>query len=188
MAAKAQHPDDKKLRELIIYLSTLEEGDEYWGAIKLNKLLFYVDFVAYRRFGKSVTGQEYQAQEMGPTPRRLRPAIEQMKKAGDVVEERVIFHGRVQIRTVARRTADKDLFSQAESDLIHDTISRFWKMSASEISKESHTFLGWKLTPIGETIPYGMVLIGSRKPTQQEIKLGRRLQKLAGEALARRGR
>lgn len=184
---KKQRPDDEKLRELIIYLSSLSEGDECWGAIKLNKLLFYIDFVAYRRFGKSVTGQEYRAQEMGPTPRRLRPVVEQMKRNGDVVEERVMFHGREQIRTIACRTAAKGLFNQAESDLIHDTISRFWKMNASEISKESHTFLGWKLTPIGETIPYGMVLIGARKPTGKEVRLGRRLQKLAGEALARRG-
>src|SRR5713226_2593184 len=82
---KQQRPDDNKLIELIVHLSSLSEGDEYWGAIKLNKLLFYIDFVAYRRFGKSVTGQEYQAQKQGPTPRRLPPLMARMKKAGDVV-------------------------------------------------------------------------------------------------------
>ena len=188
VSRKQSKPDDTKLRELIIYLSSLSEGDEYWGAIKRNKLLFYIDFVAYRRFGKPVTGQEYEAQKMGPVPLSLGPLIERMKSAGDIVEERVMFHGREQIRTVARRTANKGLFNQAEIDLIHQTISRFWKVSASEISKESHTFLGWKLARIGEIIPYGMVLIGGREPTEKETKLGRRLQKLAGEALARRGR
>jgi hypothetical protein len=53
---KQQHANDDKLKELVVYLSSLSEGDEYWGAVKLNKLLFYIDFVASRRFGKSVTG------------------------------------------------------------------------------------------------------------------------------------
>jgi hypothetical protein len=186
---KTLHPDEQKLRELIVYLASLSEpGDEFWGAIKLNKLLFYIDFVAYRRFGKSVTGQEYQCQRLGPTPRKLPPLITKMKQAGDIREKRVMFHGREQIRTVALRRANKEMFAKDEIDLIHETVSRFWKMSASEISEESHTFLGWKVAEIGETIPYGMVLIGNRKPTEKEAKLGKRLQKLAGEALTRSGR
>ena len=53
--------DTTKLRELILYLARESEGDDYFGVVKLNKLLFYIDFEAYRRFGKSVTEQEYQA-------------------------------------------------------------------------------------------------------------------------------
>jgi len=186
---REKRSDDEKLRELIVYLATLSEpGDEFWGAVKLNKLLFYIDFVAYRRFGKPVTGQAYQCQRMGPVPRGLPVLVKQMKRDGDIAEKRTTFHGREQIRTVAKRPANKDIFTKEEMDLIHETVSRFWKTNASEISRESHTFLGWKLARIGETIPYGMVLIGNRKPTTREVRLGRRLQKLAGEALARRGR
>jgi hypothetical protein len=44
-----QHPDDEKLRELILYVSTLSKDDDNFGATKLNKLLFYADFLAYQR-------------------------------------------------------------------------------------------------------------------------------------------
>jgi hypothetical protein len=45
MASKRQQrPDDEKLRELILYVSTLSENDPNFGAAKLNKLLFYTDF------------------------------------------------------------------------------------------------------------------------------------------------
>jgi len=176
-------PADVKLRELIVYLSALSEGDKFWGAIKLNKLLFYCDFMAYLRFGQSITSQEYQALEQGPAPRRLKPVLEKMKKAGDIIERENFFHGFKQLQTVARRTAATETFSGPEVDLIHETIQRFWQMSATEISERSHTFLGWKLAQIGETIPYKTVLIGTRKATEKERRLARRFQKLAGESL-----
>jgi hypothetical protein len=89
MASKRQQrPDDEKLRELILYVSTLSENDPNIGATKLNKLLFYTDFLAYQKFGSAITGQEYQALRQGPAPKRLRPIIERMKRAGDLKQVR----------------------------------------------------------------------------------------------------
>ncbi len=59
-SAKQYEPDDIKLRELVLYLATLSEGDATFGKVKLNKLLFYADFNAYLKFGKPITGHEYQ--------------------------------------------------------------------------------------------------------------------------------
>ena len=52
----SQHADDKKLRELILYLATRMERDQHagQGRIKLAKLLWLTDFEAYRRFGRSI--------------------------------------------------------------------------------------------------------------------------------------
>src|SRR5271154_2692094 len=114
-ASRKQHrPDDEKLRELIVYLSILSEGDRFYGAVKLNKLLFYADFMAYLRFGASITGQEYQRLEHGPAPRRLRPIVERMKKVGDIIVREETFGGFRQVRTLARREPDLSLFSGPE--------------------------------------------------------------------------
>jgi len=83
---RRQQGDDEKLRELIIYVSMLSQQDRNFGATKLNKLLFYTDFLAYQRFGTAITGQEYQALPQGPAPKRLKPIIERMKVAGDIKE------------------------------------------------------------------------------------------------------
>ena len=181
---KRPRPDDEKLRELIIYVSTLSEQDRNFGATKLNKLLFYTDFLAYQRFGLAITGQEYQALPQGPAPRRLKPVMDRMKRSGDVkIETRKV--GRFeQLRTVPIRTADLSKFSGKEVDLVRDVVERFWNLNATEISNESHLFLGWQLGIQGETIPYTTVLIGARKPTEREVRKGRALQKLAKEALA----
>jgi hypothetical protein len=184
MATRRQRPDDEKLRELILYLVSLSARDENFGAVKLNKLLFYADFLAYQRFGRAITGQEYQALPQGPCPRRLVPVVERMKNAGDLAEEAVRRYRFRQKKPVAIRTADLNKFSRQELDLIEEVVGRFWKMNATQISDESHLFLGWQLAALGETIPYSVVLIGNRKPTDREKRTGRAMQKLAREALA----
>src|SRR5438445_9957452 len=73
-------PDDEKLRELILLISEWSQRDPKFGAIKLNKLLFYCDFSAYLTYGTPITRQEYFALEKGPAPRRLKPITEKMKE------------------------------------------------------------------------------------------------------------
>jgi uncharacterized phage-associated protein len=179
-----QHPDDEKLRELILYLSCLSEKDQYFGATKLNKLLFYADFLAYQRFGNAITGQEYQALPQGPAPRRLKPVMNRMKAGGDIKIHANAKYRFRQLRPVAVRTADLTKFTNQERELIREVVERFWSYNASQISDESHLFLGWQLGVQGETIPYSVVLIGTRKPTEAERRKGRSLQKLAKEVLA----
>ena len=36
--------NERKFRELILNISEQSEGDSTFGAVKLNKLLFYIDF------------------------------------------------------------------------------------------------------------------------------------------------
>src|SRR5712692_10912782 len=184
VAVKRQRPDDEKLRELIIYVSMLSAQDPKFGATKLNKLLFYSDFLAYQRFGMAITGQEYQALPQGPAPKRLKPVMEKIKRAGDLKEERRKSGRFQQIRPVSIRTADLSKFSGPEVDLVRDVVLRLWNLNATQISNESHLFLGWQLGIQGETIPYSTVLIGNRKPTDAERSKGRALQKLAKEVLA----
>jgi hypothetical protein len=184
MESRRQQSSDEKLRELIIYVSTLSMNDRHFGAIKLNKLLFYADFLAYQKFGIAITGQDYQALPQGPAPKRLKPILERMRRAGDVkIEPRKV--GKFdQLRTVPIRTAALDSFSGPEIDLVRTVVEKFWDLNATEISNESHLFLGWQLGVQGETIPYSTVLIGTRKPTDRERRKGQALQKFAKEALA----
>lgn len=177
-----QKPNDEKLRELILYVATLSQFDPKFGAIKLNKLLFYADFLAYQRFGSPITGQEYQALPQGPAPKRLKPVMARMEGRDLKVESRKVGKFR-QIRAVPIRTADLRLFSGSEIDLVHQVVERFRDMNATEISEESHLFLGWRLAKEKEIIPYSTVLIGTRKPTEREQRKGRALQKFAREAL-----
>ncbi|MDO8432112.1 MAG: Panacea domain-containing protein [Candidatus Binatus sp.] len=169
---------------MILHLSDMSVQDRHFGAVKLNKLLFYADVLSYQLYGQSITGQEYQALPQGPAPRRLKPVMEKMRKAGELRTQKLVVGRFAQLRPVVGRLPNLSKFTKQENDLIVRVVQRFWDFNAKQISEESHLFLGWKLAKRGETIPYNVVLIGNRKPTGAEKRKGRALQKFARETLA----
>ena len=65
-------PNDQKMKELILHVAIASDKDERFGAVKLNKILFYGDFLSYFRRGRSITNHEYFAIREGPAPRQIR--------------------------------------------------------------------------------------------------------------------
>src|SRR5579871_3294210 len=157
-------PNTEKFRELILLICQRSADDEGFGAIKLNKLLFYCDFWAYAKFGQPITGQDYQKLRLGPAPRRLLPIQNQLKEehALQVVPRK--FHGQTQIRCVAMRDPDLSVFESYEINLIDEVISAFRDHDGSTISAQSHEFLGWQLAEENESIPYEVALVAARAP------------------------
>ena len=178
-------PDDEKLAQLILLVSERSEDDPTFGSVKLNKLLFHCDFSAYLTYGQPITGQEYFALPQGPAPRRLLPVTKRLQARGDFAYQDVDFYGRTQKKPIALSQPNVDVFSAQEMNLIDRIIKRFWGMNARDISEHSHLFLGWKVMKEQETIPYVTALVGSRKPTANEIAYGLKLQPLAQECLSR---
>jgi hypothetical protein len=156
----------------------------FFGAIKLNKLLFFADFLCYARTGKAITGEEYQALEHGPAPRRLKPLLTEMRKGGAVAIRPRELGGYIQNRIFALREPILEKFTTGEIALVSDLVGRFWNMTAADISKLSHGFVGWHSARLGETIPYSCTLLGSREPTPEERAYGLSLESLAEATLA----
>ncbi len=102
---------DKKLKELILYICLKEEGDENFGLTKLNKILFKADFLAYRYWGKPMTGQDYFKLENGPAPRRMVPVTEMMKQCDELFIRLTPHYGYPQKRPIAKREPDLSLFT-----------------------------------------------------------------------------
>lgn len=173
--------NDTKLKELILYLVDRSATDDRFGAIKLNKLLFYADFLAYVYLGKSITGQDYQVLDKGPAPRRLVPVREEMKASEEIAIRVADFGGYKQNRVVPLRDAKIDLFSAEEIALVDEIVGNLWGRNGKNLSDMSHKFAGWKLAKIGDEIPYSVALVGEREPTPDEIEYGKTLEKMAQE-------
>ncbi len=58
----------EKLFEAIKYFAA---HTKYCGLVKVFKLLFFLDFDHFRQTGRSVTGLQYEAWQMGPVPAEL---------------------------------------------------------------------------------------------------------------------
>ena len=84
----------EKFRELLVYVSKKCEDDPTFGAVKLNKILYYADFAAYRLYDKPITGAKYRKLSEGPAPRELIAERDALLASGDAeIKEAAYFTG-----------------------------------------------------------------------------------------------
>src|SRR5688572_25053103 len=108
----------EKFKELILYVAQKSETDPNFGAIKLNKILFYADFRAFQERGESITGQTYFKLPFGPAPKAMKPVLTQMLAEGLCIEAHRRVHSKVQKRVVAGRDANVEVFDGKEVALV----------------------------------------------------------------------
>ncbi len=165
MPAKNQ---DRKFRELILYVARLTESDPKCGSTKLNKILFYIDFRAYDVLGYSISGQKYQKLPNGPAPRALLPVVEQLQKEGACTWASRNYYGRSLKKLVPLREPDLGVFEAAETDLSRNIVEELWPLNATEVSDLSHNFVGWRIVEMNEDIPYNTVFVDEPRPLSRE--------------------
>lgn len=158
----------QKFKELILEICDQSIDDDYCGAVKLNKLLFFVDLKSYAKLGRSISGQKYQKLKMGPVPMQILPVLKDMENNGDIQRTSKIIHGYEQQKTMPIRKSDTTVFDRNELAIINETIKCFKKTNGKDISEKSHEFIGWELARINEVIPLETVFISTRELTKEE--------------------
>lgn len=170
---------DPKFKELILYIAQESECDPNFGATKLNKILFFCDFLHFRAHGRSISSQRYFKLPYGPAPRALKPAL------GELVDEKACIEvernrlGRPQRRLIAVREADPEKFTATEIALVNSVIRALWDNTAQEVSELSHHFIGWEIADLQEDIPYETVYLGDPRDfvlTSDEIARAQHLE------------
>ena len=150
---------EQRLGELILYISDKCAGDRMFGAIKLNKILWWSDFLAYAQHGKPITGVPYQRLGRGPAPKRLLPIRDALVERHDaVVQSHRMLGGLVQDRVVSLREPNLELFTASQIDLVNQVIGALWGKSAREVSHLSHG-KAWEIAGDGDGIPYEAVFL-----------------------------
>jgi len=158
----------KKLKELILHIAETCKDDPEFGATKLNKILFFADFLAYGINQKSITGEKYYHLPNGPTPKKLKRAQEELKSSGRAkIEERPYF-GRTQKRLIPLQGPDTSMFDQEELDIVDMSIKLLQGLNASQVSDATHRLLPWLLTESDEEIPYHATFSMFLVPVRQE--------------------
>jgi hypothetical protein len=170
-----------KFKELLLYAAERSAADEFFGATKLNKILFFSDFLAYGMTGFAITWATYVRRQNGPVPEELvqiRGELIRNKEAALIPKK---FFNKTQQRLVAMRSANRHIFSAEEIDLIDEVIEHLAPMSASEASELSHErSYAWEIADEGEKIPYSAVFLSRRKPTARDIERGQELARKHG--------
>jgi hypothetical protein len=182
MPIKKWPENEARYRELVLYICQKCATDPKFGATKLNKILYFSDFLAYATLGEPITGFEYQRLPNGPAPRRMLPMREDMERRRDLGFQTIPLRGgRTQHRAVNLRVPDLQVFTAAQIALVDRVIEELWDLDAEAVSDLSHRMMGWRLANLNEVIPYETVFISSEPLTETDVQRARELRRLVHE-------
>ena len=135
-------PNLAKLTEMVVYFS--EKISPF--KTKLNKLLFYSDFLSFRSSCFSMSGVKYRAIQLGPVPLNFNSLFEYMSNQKQVnIIQKNFGEDRVGEKFVAYpgRTFNSELFTQYEIRILNEVVMKFKDSSTSSIVDFSHKEKGW---------------------------------------------
>ncbi|MBQ1851673.1 MAG: DUF4065 domain-containing protein [Paludibacteraceae bacterium] len=127
-----------KLKNTILYI--LERCSNVW-CTKMNKLLFYADFMSYRETGSAMTGLVYKAIELGPVPERWDRVYSEFADIRQELRQCGNYEGSV---LVSDKKADTSVFSDMELKVLDTVCAQLGSYTAKEISVLSHKECAWE--------------------------------------------
>jgi len=124
---------------------------------KLNKLLWYFDFITFRHLGRSATGASYVHLPLGPVPDNYDFFLADLIRRDALEANEIIFDVEKGVAGEwfkALQKPDLDLFSARELRLLTLVAGRLGPMGARELVDISHGEDGYSMTKKGEFISY----------------------------------
>ncbi|GFZ86933.1 hypothetical protein GCM10008018_36300 [Paenibacillus marchantiophytorum] len=123
---------------------------------KLMKLLWYADFLKFKRHTTSMSGAVYTRFPFGPVPKDHEITIAHLKHMDviDIEETLINDEGWTKMTVRANQEFDPSLFSPAEIGILEEVKSVFRDFGSRRISDYSHEELAWKETREEQPIDY----------------------------------
>jgi putative zinc finger/helix-turn-helix YgiT family protein len=122
---------------------------------KLNKLLWYADFLAFRQNTTSISGTRYAHLPRGPAPDNYETLFAWLSGPEDVLRLDEVSSGTLDWEVlVANEMPDYGQFSNSELALLAQVAERFKDATARAVSDLSHKEPGYENTRDGEVISY----------------------------------
>ncbi|MBU3677891.1 MAG: DUF4065 domain-containing protein, partial [Chitinophagaceae bacterium] len=137
-----RNPNFEKFAEMVVYFA--EQIMPY--KTKLNKLLFYADFLMFKRYCFSVSGMRYKAIQWGPVPNNFQSLFEYLYNNNIIDIQTTEFpNGYIgeQFKVKDGRTFQSNLFSQEEQAVLHEVAHRFSNTGTNDIVNFSHLETAW---------------------------------------------
>lgn len=129
----------QKLQAMVRFLIAGEGGNVC--PTKLNKEMFYADFLHYRRHGRSISGLQYRAIQYGPVPEHYDTIYDNVE---GICKESVICFDSESVRLLLTVEKDVSFFSKEELDTLSTVSSSLRQMKTSEVVELSHQEPAWQ--------------------------------------------
>jgi len=162
--------DRDKFKRLVHYVIWKAGKRDWFGATKLNKVLWFSDTATYALTGKPITGATYIREKHGPVPKAMMPVRTELQRQGAI---QVAREGKLERMTAL---ASPDMMSFTLSEIA--TVDWWTEHIASEhtatsISDRSHDYT-WQIADMGEIIPMVATFATRiREPSDEEMRWGK---------------
>lgn len=110
---------------------------------KLNKLLFYSDFLNFKQTGFAISGCNYRAITLGPVPSHFSELFGLLEDQGFIQIEHEVLDRGVGERFVPGKDFDASLFTEQELDSMQKVVNAFQDYRTKEIVDLSHEETAW---------------------------------------------
>ncbi len=167
-----------KLKAILVYFAN---NTEKLGKVKLMKLIYFLDFVHVKKYGRPVTFDNYVNIEHGPIPSTIKSLVDYLgedinsKLADAVYIKKVPTRKKAMDKIVPRREFNKNderLFSKSELEVLKEVAKRFKNANSDQIEKASHQESPWKSTNYLDPIDYSLASNDKdSKFSKEEIEL-----------------
>ncbi len=156
-----------KLAELILHIAEKSKDDPNFGATKLNKILFAIDFYSYGHRGETITKAVYIHLSQGPAPKAMVSVVDELLSHDRIeIVEREYF-GYKQKRMVPKTGPDLTLFSEDELEFVDQVIQELKSYNATQLSEWTHKLNPWINTLNNEEIPFFSIFAKDNLPVEK---------------------
>jgi len=142
--------DLEKIKNMVLYILGFHET----YVTKINKLLWYMDFLCYKAFSVSISGNSYTHSAYGPTADDYELIISVMLKDALIGKNEVILHDAVREQLKSLTPCDISIFSKDEIKVMDFVLDIFKDFKCGKISEYSHEEAPYKHTIEGQKISY----------------------------------
>ena len=148
----------EKLAAMTAYIAA--RGKDVYKT-KLNKLLFYSDFINFYLHGSSISGAKYVHLSYGPVPDKYEGMLQNLALTGTIE----MIKGPGYDVITAKDEPITSVLNNRERETLDWVLESFGKMSAGEISEFSHREKAYRFTKAGEYIAYEYAKFLQKLPT-----------------------
>ena len=150
--------NQKKYKNAVIFFAKKIQNGTL-GKLKLMKLLYYLDFDFFEKYGRSITGDEYLRFENGPVPRMGEKILKEMSGKEIKISKRKVAQGyNDQQHIEALIDFDVNVFEKEELIMLEEIASKWEKFTGAEMKNASHGEAPWIATKPNGVIDYNLAL------------------------------
>lgn len=134
-------PDIEKIANMVLFFLK----DPYTYITRLNKYLFYTDFLNFRNTGYSISGLDYYAIQYGPVPASYEMIYSVLLRDGYIgYKNKFAKDGNEESKYTPLKKFNKDIFSRQETETIENVYQKLRYEKTQKIIDMSHDEEAWK--------------------------------------------